>query len=282
MGIGPIGFNYTPLESVLNQIGPQLVVPHRHEYFEIIWFTSGSGTHFVEFASYEIIPDTLIFLGRDQIHAFREIAGMQGHMLRFSEKFIAGYFAETSVNMPYTLFDATSPPLRILPSEKRCRFSSLMEHIRYETGVPAEPRHTTMLLHLLHVFLHEAERLETGEQRMSPARCRSMQTYNRFFALLEQHYSYEQRVRFYAESLGLAPKRLNELCQEVTALSAKKIIEERVILEAKRYLLHSDLSIKEIGYRLGFEDPAYFTRAFTRITSLPPTVFRGQQDKKYK
>mgnify|MGYP000869348783 CR=1 FL=1 len=282
MGIDPGGFDYTPLETVLEKIGPRVTKPHRHEYFEIIWITKGSGVHFIEFASYDIESSSLIFLGRDQIHAFREITGMEGHMLRFSEIFLR----RSNDLMPFTgggsLFDAASPPVRSIPYEKLGRFTLLMDLIRSECPLSTAPHHEAMLFHLLQLFLHEAERLETGEQRSSPVRQRVMQTYNRFFSLLEQKYHQEHSVAFYAAELGLTQKRLNELCRSVTAMPAKKVIEERIILEAKRYLRHSAMSIKEICYLLGFADPAYFTRAFTRVASVAPSAFRCAEAEKYQ
>jgi AraC-like DNA-binding protein len=81
-------------------------------------------------------------------------------------------------------------------------------------------------------------------------------------------------VSGYASQMNVSEKRLTAATTKTVGKSPKTIIDERVMLEVKRLLIHTNLSIKEIGYDLGFEDPAYFIKYFRKHTGKTPIEFR--------
>jgi AraC-like DNA-binding protein len=279
MGIGPVGFDYSPLEQVLGEFGGAVTVPHRHDYYELIWFTEGKGRHFVDFAAHDIVPGTLLFLGRHQIHAFENISGFKGHILRFAEKFLSTCLANEPSSLTHSLFGSEASPLRTLTPEVENVLNPLTTLIACEVAKPTQLLHEKMLAHLLGALLIEAERMEPVEAQLSIERRRIMQQFHRFVVRLEDRFSKEHRVEQYAELLAVSTKRLNEICQQAAGSSAKKIIAERIMLEARRYLLHSELDVQQVCYRLGFEDPAYFSRAFKKASGYSPSEFRRQAEK---
>jgi AraC family transcriptional regulator, transcriptional activator of pobA len=95
-----------------------------------------------------------------------------------------------------------------------------------------------------------------------------------FEKLVEQHYKEKKLPREYAEMLFVTPNHLNTMCTTTAGKSAGELIRERVLLEAKRLLVNSQLSIAEIGYQLSFEDNAYFSRFFKKYTATTPESFR--------
>jgi AraC-like DNA-binding protein len=99
----------------------------------------------------------------------------------------------------------------------------------------------------------------------------------KFSQLVEAHYIKHHNVADYADMLSITPKALSKKISKYSAKTPNDIIKDRIILEAKRLLIHTDLSVKEIGYQLGYEDPAYFVRLFTNQTESSPLLFR----KKY-
>jgi AraC-like DNA-binding protein len=83
--------------------------------------------------------------------------------------------------------------------------------------------------------------------------------------------------RDYAAKMNITPNYLNALCRKKSGKSAGELIRQRILLEAKRLLAHSTMSISEIAFQLGFEDNSYFGRYFRRYTRLTPGEFRQQQ-----
>lgn len=104
----------------------------------------------------------------------------------------------------------------------------------------------------------------------------------RFRIMVEQHFKEQRQVGIFAQEMNITAGHLNELCKTRLGKSASEIIKERVLLEAKRSLLHSELSIKEIAYALNMQDPSYFTRMFKKGTGKGPQQFRDQIREKYK
>ncbi|MDQ3073368.1 MAG: helix-turn-helix transcriptional regulator [Bacteroidota bacterium] len=98
---------------------------------------------------------------------------------------------------------------------------------------------------------------------------------------MESDFTRQQKPVTYAEHLGISEKHLNELSKTYTGKKISEVIHERLMLEAKRLLLHSALSVKEIGYFLSFEDPSYFTRFFKRKAGKSPARFRNEIRKAY-
>ncbi len=282
MGIAPFGFDYTPVETILADIGPRLTVPHRHDYYEIIWFTHGHGEHMVEFITYELAPNSLFVFSRNQIHAFINITGLKGHLLRFSRAFLRRLPESYTAAMMHSLFKMHASPIRLLSDENSTALSSIIHLMERESREPHRPFHEHMLAVLLHAFLIEIHRLEPQERDMSSEHWVILKAYYRFSSLLEKEYTKHYPVEQYADLLGVNAKRLGDICKEATGMTPKRIIEERLCLEAKRLLRHSDLSIKQIGFQLGFEDPAYFSRFFKKTTSMAPSAFRDADAEMYQ
>jgi AraC-like DNA-binding protein len=102
--------------------------------------------------------------------------------------------------------------------------------------------------------------------------------YQEFETLLEQHFTKEKSIAFYAFLLNISSKHLNRITQTVVQKTATDLLTERVILEAKRMLMYLDESLVEIAFRLGYEEYSYFVRVFRKTSGMTPTQFI----KKYK
>ena len=98
----------------------------------------------------------------------------------------------------------------------------------------------------------------------------------RFKALIEQNFASHWRVSQYAKALSISPTHLSRLTRAANGMSALRMIEARLMREARRNLAYTNLSISSIAYTLGFSDPAYFSRVFTRDAGISPKAFRSQ------
>jgi AraC family transcriptional activator of pobA len=111
-----------------------------------------------------------------------------------------------------------------------------------------------------------------------PARfvSRGSRHFGAFCQLVEERYGGHHSVAYYAEKLGITAAHLNVLCRRAAGKSALELIHERMLLEAKRNLVYTSMTVSVVSYTLGFSDPAYFTRFFKRRTGLAPKDFRLQ------
>ena len=97
--------------------------------------------------------------------------------------------------------------------------------------------------------------------------------------LLEENFRRQEGVDFYAEKLFMSSRNLNLICQNILQKSVSEIIETRKLTEAKNLLIHSDKSVSEIGYELGFNEKAYFSNVFKKKSGQTPTEFRDEMRK---
>lgn len=102
----------------------------------------------------------------------------------------------------------------------------------------------------------------------------------RFEALVEAHFLERWSVARYARALSISPTHLSRVARTATGRSASRLIDERLIREARRDLAFSSLSVKTIGYALGYADPAHFSRAFARAVGRSPRAFREQLQRR--
>ena len=104
--------------------------------------------------------------------------------------------------------------------------------------------------------------------------------FDHFGRLIEEHYTQHHLVVFYAGKIGITAAHLNVITRQFAGKSALELIHERIMLEAKRNLAYTTLTINEVAYLIGFSDPAYFTRFFKRLTGLSPREFKIQVGKR--
>jgi AraC family transcriptional activator of pobA len=137
------------------------------------------------------------------------------------------------------------------------------------------PGHALALEGFLEVILANVLRLshtfaEAAEAAVGPRR----RLVARFRELIESEFRKNKSLADYASALNVSESRLRNACISVTERSPMQMVHARVLLEAKRDLLYTSLSVSEIGYSLGFDDPAYFTRFFSQRTGMSPSTFR--------
>ncbi|GGC47151.1 helix-turn-helix domain-containing protein [Chelatococcus reniformis] len=92
---------------------------------------------------------------------------------------------------------------------------------------------------------------------------------------VQERFRLRESVEAHARALGVTPGRLRAACARVARQAPSDMLDQRALLEAKRALLYSNAAVAEIGYGLGFPDPAYFSRFFTRHVGQPPSAFRA-------
>ncbi len=265
----PAFFDYDPMDNT---------IPHVHTFYEIMWFQEAGGHHSVDFTDYAIERNTLLFLAPGQVHHFCGETRHKGVLIQFCTDFMRDEHTEEDIFLKYDVFNTyDSSPCYVVDSDdvaqRLAMLVSLMEEERQARGTFG---HTDMLRSLVRQFLilvrrhsrHSAERVHLDT--MKP----SHRLFVRFRQRVEHEYTTHHLVKYYADALAVPVRTLSAAVKECAGRSPLAIINGRLLLEAKRLLLHSDLSQKEIAYRLGFDDTSYFAKQFRRLTGVSPMDFR--------
>jgi AraC-like DNA-binding protein len=132
----------------------------------------------------------------------------------------------------------------------------------------------------LHILLVHIQRLAMA-LHPDPPLTASVAIVREFRRLVSLHSATERSIRVYAQEIGITTSHLCDTVKAVTGFTPGQILRQTVVLEAKRLLANTDLTVAEIGYRLNFKDPAYFGRFFRREAHTSPSAFRQEIRIKY-
>jgi len=270
----PVSFRYIPLHQRADYDTSKA---HRHSYYEIFLFHKGGGSHEIDFGSHNISDRSIHFVSPGQVHKVHREPESYGSILLFSRDF---YYLGSGQGL--SLFEypflntqlSGSPVVQLGPGqfEELTALSQAMGKEKQEHNASS----AEVIRTYLHLFLLKckqyAEMARKEEQRDTGRH------YSRLQHLLETNYREQHLPSYYADELAVSSKKLNEICKAHTGLTMHQLIRDRIMLEAKRLLLHSSYSIKEISYFLGFEDPAYFNRFFRKNTEMSAGDFRKQKN----
>lgn len=233
---------------------------HLHGFYEIIWFQKGSGTHYVDFNQYAIAPGTIIFISPGQIHSFDTKHDQEGYVLKICAELFDDFVSLSCV----TVQDKDSAALEML-------IGAMQEELKKEDSLG----HREALHALVKLFVIMVRRSYAGMNPSAPNPHKvSYKAFLNFRKLIEENYCHLHTVKDYASLLNVSSKTLTLYVNECSKYSPLELINNRIILEAKRLLRYSVLSVKEIAFRLGFEDPSYFAKFFKRLVKQSPADYR--------
>jgi AraC-like DNA-binding protein len=272
----PGAFHLVPFDS--EDRGPHdRFVPHRHDFFEVIYIQSGRGRITWDLHHHDFGPGALIVISPGQVHAWSFETPTFGRIASFTPEFLAlgpDYPGMLS-KMPF-LYPEHLVPLLALETTEAQRVETLLHQFEDLTRDEA-PGRDDMARACLTILL---SLIRQGFARRQPAvfalpvATENDQLVQRFRLALEAHMPGVVEVGAIARELRVSRSQLNESLRRGTGRSASEIIHHRVLLEAKRVLLHSTLTVAEIAYLLKFQDPSYFGRFFRKYTGQTPGAYR--------
>lgn len=260
--------------------------PHVHNFYEILWFQEGEGCHTVDFVEYKIRPNTFFFLSPGQIHNFDPTAdksSYKGLAIKMCTDFLRDEECSDNTMLKYNAFHTfdTSPYMYVEDSVAK-ELLSIVAMMESEAAHRGQFGNIDILKSLLRIFLVKIQRYGVQEGGVQlDSRKSSHLLFVRFRQLVDRKFRTLHTVQQYADALNVALRTLGKSVSECSGRSPLSFINDRIILEAKRLVRHSNLMIKEIAYELGFEDPSYFVKLFKRQTGYLPSDFRemDQVDK---
>jgi AraC family transcriptional regulator, transcriptional activator of pobA len=258
-------------------------VPHRHDFYQLIWIESGQGTFLRDGKSYPAEAGTLIFVPPGQVHTWKWKHPLEGYMLSFEpvllfgQSFRSGSSEGGSDRISRLLHELTlwstegelrrqpGGPVRDLVRE---RFQDLGREF-----CSREEFHDEMLraqITSLLIFLH---RLCVGGRPVEAHEHFASLT-SRFLSMLEELEGKFYRTTYFTSTLSVSPRTLTNAVLVDTGKSPSVWIRDRTLLEARRLLTYTDLTISEIAYRLNFRNVSYFVRFYRRVTGQSPGAAR--------
>ena len=259
---------------------PEQDPPHRHNYQEIIVVERGQGRHTIDGQSFDLLPGSVSLITRGQVHVFEEATDVVGWVVRWTDDFLPAWLISQTWNYHTTLFYPLGVDQSLtVTADDLNTLTGVLTLMDAEWTRAAAFQRESALRHLLAVLIIRLERIyqhtwETDQHQRS-----AYHLYRQFVTLLETDFARHHDVQFYATALQVAPVKLSRIVGRVVGKSTKQLIDERIVLEAKRLLHYTDLSIKEIAVALGYSDLFHLSKTFKRLTGVAPQVFRDQRQK---
>jgi AraC-like DNA-binding protein len=255
--------------------------PHRHSFYEILYVKEGKGTHVIDFEPYQIQPLSLYFISPGQVHFWQQEKLINGRIILFTGDFLYLTPPNRSVLSELEFFHSLERhPHLLIKKDQIPVILQLLKNleIEYQSTGTGKASVLRAYLHILLIYIQrfyeEVHRHNVSINASALAR--------RFKRLVSENCIGLRSVETYAVRIGVSAGHLRDTVKAATGMTPGRIIRQTVALEAKRLLIHTDLTVAEIAYSLSFEDPSYFGRFFKRETSLSPRLFREQIRKRYQ
>lgn len=245
----------------------------RPQFHLVAACSAGRTRHRVDFERHLLRPRDLVFVAPGRVQAFDPTPGLELSLLLFTPEFLQ-LSADPRLVDPLRGARVLSPfwklPVLTVPKALWPDVTGLIHQLEREYARPSDRVQTAVLSSLLRALLLQLERLVTNAEGTSTA----PPALERFRETLEQGLETSRSVEHYARLAKVTPRTLNRLTLRHLGLGAKQAIDARVVLELKRLLAYSDLSVKELSARFGFDEPTNLVKFFKRHTGTTPQRFR--------
>jgi AraC family transcriptional activator of pobA len=212
--------------------------PHTHSFYQIIWFKSKKGKHLIDFKDYQIKENRLFFIAKNQI------------------------------------FNNNEAPFFQIPNELEHQIISYFTQISIESTNTTEFGNKSILSYLLKSLLLMIEREKRKSIKTDPFKVNQNSTFLKFRDLVEKNFNKNWSVHDFANELSISSKTLNTITKSAMDKTVSQVLMDRIILESKRKLTHSNAYVNQIAYDLGFKDPYYFIKYFKKHVKCSPSEFR--------
>jgi AraC-like DNA-binding protein len=267
-----LDFEIISLERIKNHARKNEYKPHRLDFYQLIVITRGRGQHEVDFEMIPYAENTVIPVAKGQVQRFIENPQLEGYAILFKPDFLVKEELDYHYLYDFSIFLSSMKPSSCKTGKEV--FTLLQEMILEQEKEDAFDS-AEYQRNLLKNFLIMIER--SKRQRTEIVCNDSFQLYLKFRKELEENVNYKLRVSDICGEINASAKQVNTAVKLMTNTTAKKYLEDRVILEIKRLLVYSSLSVKEIAYQVGFEDPTNFTKYFKSRVHMLPSEYQKKQ-----
>lgn len=246
---------------------------HRHDFFYLLVLQKGAGKHIIDFVPYPVTDGAVFLMRPGQVHELMLGGASEGYLLQFNADF---YYMQEGMEGDL-LQKAGSQSYYQLDVLKFGSLGTILDQV-LEEFTNKEELYQAAIRSLLQVFLIGLVRQMDGATA-DKSSTYAQEKMNRLSWLLDKHLTEHKSVAAYAALLNLSVYQLNAIVKSAVGKNCSVLINERLMLEAKRQLLATGNQVKEIAYLLGYEDISYFIRFFKKHTGYSPEQFREQYSR---
>ncbi|MDF1698625.1 MAG: AraC family transcriptional regulator [Saprospiraceae bacterium] len=247
----------------------------RSDYYKVYWIEDGSGRYDIDFKEFEINGSGVFCVSPGQMFSVKSEKVKTAFQMSFDKEFYCVEAHGKEIACNGLIFNNVHRASGVSVNSKEAPvFKSIIDNIINELKHPGNA-HRDMVESYLRMFLiHTLRLLDIQELEKGSVSHQKNKMVQDFIALVDKHYKTKHSVSDYAKELFISPKSLAKKLKALGYPTSTEMIQERILLEAKRSLKYSQDSIKEIAYDLGFDDPAYFSRLFSKKEGMTPLAYR--------
>lgn len=250
--------------------------PHRHDFFEVLYLSKGTGFHVIDGNKYQIEPPCVFFMSQGQAHKIEFSQDIEGYIFIFTPEFYLIEYNNPNRLIEFPFFFTIrqdNPPLLLKDASEVTFIENL-----FKKGIAELKKGEDYSVELLHSILDLilttcASLYESDENAISG---KGHLLVKKFFQLVEENYNRNLSVTQYADMMAITPNHLTQTVTQLTGKTSSQIIKSKQILEIQRLLVHTNLSVSEIATRLNFPDQSYFAKFFKREVGVSPLQYRAK------
>jgi AraC family transcriptional regulator, transcriptional activator of pobA len=255
---------------------------HAHDFYSVILFTKGNGRIKINNENYPVHPKTISIIGPNQMHSFEGLEDVEGTILFFCQDFYVEEFSFIRLLNVYSYTshvgtEVCNPCIALSDKEFNPVFSTLNsienEYVSYS------PYNNSAIIIRSHLNIMLLKLSELYEAKTGKVNTVDSVLIHSLSHMVDSYFIQEQQLGFYSSAFNISESQLNDICNKRFNCGLKKILQNRLMQEARKLLLSSDLSVSEIAYKLNFEDNSYFNKVFKSKIGLTPKRFRDIHKK---
>jgi len=249
----------------------------RQNYFSLIWVQEGSGKAKADFAEYDFEAGSLFAFAPYQPYMFIADKNINGVAIYFHPEFFCIFKHQAEIACNGVLYNNVyQPPFVKVDATSAATLQMVCDQIKTEMQNAALAQYE-LLVSYLKIFLITASRLKTQQQPMAAAEAKDHKEpfiLQKLKDAIEENFKTKHTASDYADLLYISPKALAKITKTHFNKTLSSLINERIIIEAKRELYLTNKTVKEIAYELGYEDEFYFSRFFKVNAEVSPQLYR--------
>jgi len=250
------------------------ILPHSHHgLLQLLWLEQGEATLQLDDWKGQLVAGGVLIVPRHCIHGFQFSTDAKGIVITLAYALLDSLGADLSTALQS---ESAARIFLLEENEEQSLIETMLRKLMKEYQQQQGYRRELIESSLTVVLACLMQQAQSMQPRLVEHPKRARRYLSEFTNLIEQDYMHHHQLTFYATKIGISTAHLNAVCREFVQRSALDLIHARIMLEAKRNLVYTSLTIKTVAEMLGFADPAYFTRFFKRQAGLSPKEFRQQ------